>query len=152
MVNSWEHGNEISFSMKGANFLDQPSECWLLKKDSYSMQMDVSSSPVTLNLITKIWHILWATSSVTAYTKAYKYTSKPSERSKILVSQWPCNWTERTFINVCACNVNLMYYHIHATKTHFVYLMWRLYGAHYPLHKPVLQVMQYYPQGRIQMS
>jgi len=29
-----EHGNELLFSLKGGEFLDQLSDCWLLSKDS----------------------------------------------------------------------------------------------------------------------
>jgi hypothetical protein len=36
VVGFCEHGNKPLASMKGGEFLDQLSDCWLLKKDSAS--------------------------------------------------------------------------------------------------------------------
>lgn len=35
MEGIFESGDDFSGSVKGGEFLDQPSDCWLLKKDPY---------------------------------------------------------------------------------------------------------------------
>jgi hypothetical protein len=49
IVGSCEHGNEPSSSVKGGEFLNKLSDCWLLKKDS---------TPLSY-IITWLWTLIW---------------------------------------------------------------------------------------------